>query len=180
MLQFPFSVHFLPEMIRPPAIDDLPEVLLCDRTVVKEFLEMLSRKFTVIFLYQFNPFFPCQMAVADLMGRVGRGPSDTELYECQIIVEPVQSVVEGSVFRIGPFVPVWQRLEPGVLDTIVIVLLRDPFFIIAEEMDLRAYRFKPFDREVSCKALAHSFQSRKWTMSSGAMAGEIVLLWSVR
>src|SRR3990167_7021578 len=101
---------------------------------------MPSGEFSVILTDESYPFPARDMTVSDFMRGIRRGATESKLDIGKVIVESIKFIVQGSVLRISSLCSFLVRSEPGMVTTVIEVLLRRPFAVVAEEVDLGSLR----------------------------------------
>ena len=79
-------------------MDYLARLLLRETHVAAGFGEVPLREFGVKLMYQGHAFFARDLAISDFVRRVRSTAPNAELDICQVVVQPVESVIETCVF----------------------------------------------------------------------------------
>src|SRR6185312_4895297 len=98
-----------------------------------KFLEVFARVLAIIFFDQCDAFFTGNLTVANLVSAVRRCPSDAELDVGEIVMEPVDPVVQARVLGVGSFRTLRIGLKAGIFATVIIVFLWIPELVVAQK-----------------------------------------------
>ena len=120
-----------------------PEFLIINIKIVKKFLIITSRKLSIISLDQAHTLFSCYMTITYLMRSIARRSGNTKLEEGKIEMKAIMPIIKTRIFRISPFRTTKViSLKGTMLDSKIVILLRYPFLVVREPVELYPFRFQ--------------------------------------
>lgn len=123
-------------MLRAPAVDHFLELLVGDVTIFKELVIVFLREFPVVAFDESGTLVARDLTVAYLVRSIRRSPSDAEFHEAEIVVIPIDAIVEACVLRVSTFRTIRIWLKSGMFTAVIIVLLRVPVFVVTKKVYL--------------------------------------------
>ena len=132
----------LPKVLVSPMLTYILELFVSKLTIIKKYLVFIFRKLCIKSSNEQNSFLSSNQALANFMGSITCGTSNTEFKQGKIEMKRIYLVIKAGVFGVGRLGPsLWISLKTGIFSTVVIVFLRSPIFVVTKIMSLDFFFF---------------------------------------